>query len=226
MNPTVRSAIIALIFIGVAIWFFQEQEVAESARQVQKDEDRAKVPAPEVKSIPKPEKKDTSGKEGSDTAPEPDTNWDKDGDGKVDEGFTGVKRTYWDESKKNLRDRITFQDGKKNGPTKCYFKSGKLNYEAFYKDGLSHGNTKIYFKSGNIRNEEPAEYGLNVGPNILYYEDGPIRMKYPGYGNGQNATEGNFYYYDKSGTLTKQILYDGKGGSMLVFDLERGIDKR
>jgi len=75
----------------------------------------------------------------------------------------------------------------------------KIKSQSSYQAGMLNGNSKGYSENGTLLWEK------NYKNSIL---------------NGLES------HYSKSGTLTKQIEHDGKGGSKVVFDLEKGIDER
>jgi len=52
---------------------------------------------------------------------------------------------------KKLKGEVVYQNGKLDGPVKCYYEQGQLRSEMFYKDGKLEGVTKEYEKSGSLK---------------------------------------------------------------------------
>jgi len=189
---------------------------------------------PEVKPVEVPKPKNTF--EEMQPSKKPNTAWDKDGDGKVDAGFTGVRREWWDVSKTKLKVETPYKEGKKHGVKKMFFITGELEIEKDFQEGLSMNGSKRHFnKSGQLMAENPYENGNSSGFIKHYYESGNLKLKMPNVGvplelntNGIafKLAQGPEAHYAKDGALTKQIQHDGKGGSKIIYDPSSNIDLR
>jgi len=271
--------------MGVLWFFFPKGERPGVAKKTSGNE-RAGTPSPEVESVKVPDPtKTTSGERKSNltfeditpsstskennkkpkfaerifVSPVGDsiaTNWDKNGDGKVDGGFSGVRLEYWDKTKTILKSETSYENGKKHGPGYNYYKSGKtkteftyLNDEVdgelkrFYEAGgvkeetlfskgfhdLQNGYMRNYFESGKMESETLSRHGHLTWALKMFHESGKLKSESPGFvqSDAQMVNlKGTESHYSKTGTLTRQILHDGKGGSKVVFDLEKGVDER
>lgn len=72
-------------------------------------------------------------------------------------------------------DRITRVEHVLNGPSREYFKSGKVRREVFYKDGKREGPAKAYYENGQVKAEGFYKNGKLAGPVKEYDEMGNLK---------------------------------------------------
>jgi len=196
--------LLVLIAAGLMLWVVS-MDKKELPSQVVNLKIPGKSALPEVPPVQVPAPKKTSGKKdvGGEkvVSKEVDTNWDKDRDGVVDAGFTGVKRKWRDDAKTILEIEEPYKNGVEHGTCNWYYITGELSQQHDWEKGI-YKRHRRYYKNGTLQFDGPKEPGF-------------LRLSI-----------GTESHYSKSGTLTSQILHDGKGGSKVVFDLEKGIDER
>lgn len=68
--------------------------------------------------------------------------------------YTGVLIRYYDEEKKQLQIKRTYEDGKAHGPHKIYHENGELSEKGTFKEGEKDGLFEFYNKDGELTNKE------------------------------------------------------------------------
>ena len=117
----------------------------------------------------------------------------------------GPWKGYYESGK--IRTETVYKGGKLNGPYKEYYKNGNTYMDANYKDGIYDGTVKEYFKNGALKSDETYVAGAVNGHAKYYYENGNIKG------------EGDF----KNGNMDgKVIVYDGTGTKTLEVDTKAG----
>ena len=130
----------------------------------------------------------------------------------------GPWKAYYESGK--IRTDDVFKDGKLNGPYKEYYKNGNLYMDANYKDGLYEGHVTEYFKNGAVKSDETYIGGALTGHSKYYYENGNIK----GEGDFKNGNmEGKVIQYDATGAKTLEV--DTKQDGMLVEYHPNGVVK-
>jgi len=152
---------------------------------------------------------------------QPDINWDKNKDGKVDAGFTGIKRGYHNNGKLNFE--IPYKAGKIEGLWKSFYQNGQPQSESWYKKGKSEGGYKSFYQNGLLKSEGTYKSGKPEGAWKTYHENRALHnlKTYK-----ESVIIGIEYFYGPHGALTRQIQHNGKDGRKVVFDFEKGVDLR
>lgn len=68
--------------------------------------------------------------------------------------YTGVLIRYFDEEKKQLGLKRSFEDGKAHGPYEIYHENGELSEKGTFKEGEKDGLFEFYNKDGELTNKE------------------------------------------------------------------------
>jgi len=97
----------------------------------------------------------------------------------------------------NMKNKITFANGRPDGYAIMYNESGKINEEGLWKINRWVGNYKLYYDNGQVQHE----FVFNASGK----RDGAQKYYYP---NGQVAIEGNFANGKESG-LIKEFHENG-----------------
>jgi len=169
------------------------------------------------------EKKKVAGK-----PKEPDTAWDKDANGKVDAGFTGVNRKYWDDAKTLLKSEASYKNGKRHGVQKGIFPTGEIKFYAQYqkgkavglhktyirpnvlsvaynyKDGKKDGECKRFYENGNLKHLSIYKRGKPIGRHVVYFAKGDIFVERTYENGGKNGLS---LEYHRTGNLHKEATY-------------------
>lgn len=136
--------------------------------------------------------------------------------------FTGIIFSQYPNGQ--LKNEITYENGKKNGASKTRFETdGRLETEGTFKDGKENGIFKAYYASGKLQSEETFVDGKKNGLCKTYYEtNGPLK-NVAAFANskiGQPESEatykddnldGVFKLWDENGKLQSEVTYkDGE----------------
>jgi antitoxin component YwqK of YwqJK toxin-antitoxin module len=120
---------------------------------------------------------------------------------KVEEGLYKENRKtgLWTEwyCNGNLKNKITFVNGRPDGYAIMYHENGKISEEGIWKINKWVGNYKLYYPNGQVQHEFIYnQSGKREGPSKYYYE------------NGQVAVEATFVNGKESG-LVKEYYENG-----------------
>jgi len=83
-----------------------------------------------------------------------------------------VQRTYYDSG--NVKEEITIENGKKNGPAVRYNVYGTIEDKRTFKDDKLVGSHRVYFKNGNLRIDSTYKGGKLDGWSKSYYWEGNL----------------------------------------------------
>ncbi|NOS94426.1 MAG: tetratricopeptide repeat protein [Cyclobacteriaceae bacterium] len=107
-----------------------------------------------------------------------------------------------------IREKSTYDKGKRNGPTQIFYASGKIHQKYAYKDGKFHGPVDTYYEDGKQHYQ-------------MTYSDGKLNGSYVEYHrNGKKSTEGNYVngnetgtwkYYHTNGKMKRSGSYSPEG---------------
>lgn len=87
--------------------------------------------------------------------------------------FTGIATDFYPNSDQ-LKRRITFKKGKKDGLFEQFFADGKNSQTIIYKNGKRHGKSKTWWSNGNIRTISNFENDKGQGLQEQFYQEGMI----------------------------------------------------
>jgi len=79
---------------------------------------------------------------------------------------------------RSILSKINYLDGKKNGVSINYFRSGDIESKSWYLDGKRNGEYIKYFISGDIKCKCNYIDGEVHGEYIYYYINGEVECKY------------------------------------------------
>ena len=88
--------------------------------------------------------------------------------------YCGVVRTYYDYTKKYLREEYFINAGKKEGICKSYYDNLQLCSEVNYINNKMNGIYKSYYRNGQLWQEINYIDGLRNGIYKLYWPDGQL----------------------------------------------------
>jgi len=242
--------VLAVIVVAGGFFFFLGNAESERFKPVMRAKPtlvKSVAVAPEVTpvQVPKPPEK-TSGEK----KPPVDTAWDKDGDGVVDEGFTGIKYEWYESNK--VMSKTPYKSGELNGVQYIYTETGQVEIMTNFRNGLEVGLQVLNFEDG-LKKENFFKEGGNLLWEKEFDKNGILEVKYiyqenknlkriyyypngnkkeeweqvpKGDGTGYGNRTGNESRYSESGQLTYQTISDGNNGSTVIYDKAKGIDKR
>lgn len=84
--------------------------------------------------------------------------------------FTGTAISYYRDTFKTVS--IEYNDGKRHGLYKKWFKSGLLSFESHYTYGKRNGLTRTWWENGNLRSESNYDDGVLNGIQTQWYMNG------------------------------------------------------
>ena len=90
----------------------------------------------------------------------------------------------------NMKNQLTFQNGRPDGYAIMYHESGKILEEGNWKNNRWTGPYKLYYENGQAQHE----FNFNASGK----REGPVRYYHP---NGQVAIEGNFVNGKEAGLI-------------------------
>ena len=88
---------------------------------------------------------------------------------------TYVEYRYYDNGQ--LHSKVTYKEGKEDGPWIEYHKNGKLDFKGTYKDGKRGGPWVYYHKDGQLRYKGNWKNDKRDGPWVSYHDDGQLKFK-------------------------------------------------
>lgn len=99
---------------------------------------------------------------------------------------------------------IDVKTGKKQGPYKKYFPSGKIMEEANFEQDVYVGNRKFYYENGDVAQEQNYLSGQFHGPFHSYYVNGKVNVV----GNYvNNEMDGIWKRYYETGQLREEVRF-------------------
>jgi len=243
VNPKTLAIVLFLGLIGLAWFFFPRGERKTQPKRTPGEKKVASTPPPEVKpvAVSKSAKQETPEEKKAAV----DTAWDKDGDGVVDAGFTGVRESKLKMGWGVLNVETPYKNGKKNGLQRTFHKDGTLNKEEDFRDGLLHGFGRSFYSEGVVYQVHPYRLGKVHGKVITYRENGDV-FNTVDYVEGKRHGLRIVYtkskimfleqtYVDDKLTIAKefqdynlirQYTHDNIVGKKVVYDKAKGIDLR
>jgi antitoxin component YwqK of YwqJK toxin-antitoxin module len=90
----------------------------------------------------------------------------------------GVRVTYFADGK-TIYTKLTFDHGKKNGPSIRYYNNGQIYEHASFENGEKHGLTKKYHKNGKLLAEFEYNRGIAMVGLKEYDKEGELINSYP-----------------------------------------------
>ncbi len=132
-----------------------------------------------------------------------------------------------------IRQKTTYDKGKRHGPTQLFYTSGKIYQKYSYKEGKFHGPVETFYEDGNRQYQMTYEEGKLSGNYIEYFrnrrkstegtylngnETGPWKYYHP---NGKLKRSGSYsptgigvgewLYYNELGQLAEIRVFDEEG---------------
>ena len=90
----------------------------------------------------------------------------------------GVRVTYFADGK-TIYTKLTFDHGKKHGPSIRYYNNGQIYEHASFEYGEKHGLTKKYYKNGKLLAEFEYNQGIAMVGLKEYDKEGELINSYP-----------------------------------------------
>lgn len=139
----------------------------------------------------------------------------------------GTKIVYYDDGI-SIDVEYTLKNGNFDGPTKNYYRNGKIKLVGYFKNNKKEGIWEDYDENGDIKRTLTFKDGeLNGAAN--YYEDGKL-VKKENYNNGMLSGESmtQFFNYDANVTfeLISNYSNDKKNGREEFYVKEENNSKR
>lgn len=126
--------------------------------------------------------------------------------------FTGIAVEYY--KPEQLKTRIHYIQGKREGRYNKWFSDGTLSYEATYVAGRREGPAQSWWSNGNIRSSSNYQRGIAEGEQLQWYKSG-ARFKKMTVLNGRE--EGLQQSWRENGKIYNN--YEAKNGR--IFGLKR-----
>jgi len=92
------------------------------------------------------------------------------------EVFSGEIVEYYEGGQ--LKEKMTFKEGKKDGVSESYYENGKLKTKLTYKEGKQDGVSELYYKNGQLEYMFTYKEGKKDGVSELYYENGQLEYRW------------------------------------------------
>lgn len=86
--------------------------------------------------------------------------------------FSGRALSFYGNGK--IATETFYENGKRNGPFRKFFKSSDLSFEAIYKDGKKDGLSRSWWSNGNLRSENNYAEGKAHGRQKQWYRSGAL----------------------------------------------------
>jgi len=100
-------------------------------------------------------------------------------DQKIEEGKYNDNRKIgiWTEyfCNGNIKNILTFNNGRPEGPAKTYYESGKINEEGIWRANRWVGKYKIYTEDGKVQEYTFDDKGKREGVTIYPFENNPVK---------------------------------------------------
>jgi antitoxin component YwqK of YwqJK toxin-antitoxin module len=127
----------------------------------------------------------------------------------------------------NMRNRITFVNGRPDGYAQLFHENGKISEEGIWKNNRWTGNYKLYYDNGEVQHEFVfGPTGKREGPQKYYYENGQLAIE----GNFENGKESGVIkeYYENGDQKSEKNYTDGAvdANSIKEFQPKKPIAKR
>ena len=95
--------------------------------------------------------------------------------------FNGELVEYFDDEKTQLKERIDYKEGLKDGLSEEYNKNGQLERKGTYKEGEEEEEVKYtYYENGQLKEKETYKDGKKDGQWEYYDENGKLKEKKSG----------------------------------------------
>ncbi len=97
-----------------------------------------------------------------------------------------------------------FIEGKKNGISKTFYKSGQISEEKNWEQDAENGVWRQYYPNGKIKLETRIEKGKRNAVYYTYYQNGRFETKgrYK-----EDSMDGEWVYYDENGAELEKVKY-------------------
>jgi len=126
-------------------------------------------------------------------------------DGSSDEPFTGVVVSKYENGQ--LKQKVTYKNGKKDGPYKFYYENGMLEVDGVFKDEGRGWVFESYNENGQLEQKGTFRDGKENGIFENYDENGQLSLRHT-YKNGRQ--DGLFEaFYDNGQVLMRKNYKDG-----------------
>ncbi len=136
--------------------------------------------------------------------------------------FTGSSVNYYSDGQ--LKGKINYKDGKKDGLHESFYTVGKLRFKKNYKDGKLHGLSEEYHFNGQLHYRGNFKDGKEDGTHHSYHGNGQL-LTTESYKNGKLHGLHERFYED--GQMRSRSIYrDGGLGPYELFFEDGRIEKR
>jgi antitoxin component YwqK of YwqJK toxin-antitoxin module len=130
------------------------------------------------------------------------------GEGKfIDGKREGPWKFYVIEDKtlrKILHQEVSFLNGEKVGPSKCFFPDGNISVAGTYVSDQLDGEIKSFYDNGKLYGTRPYSKGKRIGKHIYFYSNGAIQFEL----NFVNDTLNGLYQaYYQNGKIQESFYY-------------------
>ena len=98
-----------------------------------------------------------------------------------------------------------YKNGVMEGPVTVYYTGGKIFGEQYYVSGNRHGQQDYFYRSGKPSFSVTYEHGVRNGKFVQWYENGNSKESFT---YNQDSLDGVYRYYYADGTLWTEKQYD------------------
>jgi antitoxin component YwqK of YwqJK toxin-antitoxin module len=126
-------------------------------------------------------------------------------EGKYEENKkTGIWKEFYCNG--NMKNKITFQNGRPDGYAIMYHDNGKISEEGIWKINKWVGNYKLYYDNGQVQQEfNFTPTGKREGPQKYYYDNGQVMIE-GSWAQGKEA--GVIKEYHENGDIKAEKNYN------------------
>lgn len=115
----------------------------------------------------------------------------------ADTGYTGIKQFM---SGRYMVSEVTFKNGVREGLTKTFYQSGRLQRTFWYENGLRQDSSCWFYEEGQLFRTTPYKNDTLDGIQKQYYRTGELKAEI-GYKNGYRTDY--FREFNRDGKLVK-----------------------
>jgi antitoxin component YwqK of YwqJK toxin-antitoxin module len=125
--------------------------------------------------------------------------------------FNGELVEYFDDEKTQLKERIDYKEGLKDGLSEVYNKNGQLEENVTYKDGEEDEKVKYtYYGYGLLKEKKSFKDGKKNGPFEWYNRGGQLVEKRTWKDGKEDGQWEEFFYHPNGQLMWKETYKDGQ----------------
>ena len=116
--------------------------------------------------------------------------------------FTGIAASYYNNGQ--VKARINYKDGYKEGASETYFQNGQLKTKRNFKNGKPDGKSSSYFQNGQLNLSLNHKNGERIGLWEVYFDNGQLKQAFE---LKDGKKDGPSPIFDEEGKREKFLCY-------------------